>query len=97
MTTATLFADGESQAVRLPDDMRFEGVAEVDIERQGESLVLTPRKPQPSAAATPQPTLSIVDAIAAAARKAGITDEDVDAIERVIAANKRRPEPIMFE
>lgn len=39
--TAKLFMNGRSQAVRLPREFRFEG-DEVLIERQGDSVVLSP-------------------------------------------------------
>lgn len=41
-TTAKLFMNGRSQAVRLPKAFRFEGMTEVFIERDGERVVLTP-------------------------------------------------------
>ena len=44
MQTATLFTDGENQAVRLPKDIRFEGVTEVEVKREGESIILTPKR-----------------------------------------------------
>ena len=43
MRTATLFDDGGHQAVRLPKDIRFEGVAEVEVKQEGRSIVLTPK------------------------------------------------------
>ncbi len=42
MKTASLFKNGRNQAVRLPKDFEFEGVTEVTITKEGESLVLTP-------------------------------------------------------
>jgi antitoxin VapB len=46
MQTAKLFLNGRSQAVRLPKAFRFEGLAEVFIERDGERVILSPtRKP----------------------------------------------------
>lgn len=42
MTTASLFKNGSNQAVRLPRGLEFEGVSEVEIRRQGSSIVLTP-------------------------------------------------------
>ena len=42
MTTASLFKNGGNQAVRLPRELEFEGVSEVEIRRQGNSIVLTP-------------------------------------------------------
>jgi len=42
MQTAKLFQNGNSQAVRLPKECRFEG-AEVGIRRVGEVVMLFPR------------------------------------------------------
>ncbi len=42
MRTAKLFKNGESQAVRLPKEFRFEGT-EVLIKRMGAAVVLLPR------------------------------------------------------
>jgi antitoxin VapB len=43
MKTAKLFKNGESQAVRLPKEFRFEG-DEVLIKRSGNAVVLLPKK-----------------------------------------------------
>ena len=43
MNTAKLFANGRSQAVRLPKEFRFEG-DEVYISRMGKAVVLLPKK-----------------------------------------------------
>jgi len=42
MKTAKLFRNGDSQAVRLPKEFRFEG-SEVLIKRVGNAVVLLPR------------------------------------------------------
>ncbi len=42
MKTAKLFKNGESQAVRLPKEFRFEG-REVLIKRAGSAVVLLPK------------------------------------------------------
>jgi antitoxin VapB len=42
MKTAKLFKNGESQAVRLPKEFRFNG-AEVLIQRVGDAVVLLPK------------------------------------------------------
>ncbi len=42
MKTAKLFKNGDSQAVRLPKEFRFEGT-EVLIKRVGSAVVLLPR------------------------------------------------------
>ncbi len=44
MQTAKLFANGRSQAVRLPKAFRFEGVTEVYIERDGDRVILSAAK-----------------------------------------------------
>ncbi|WP_353571901.1 type II toxin-antitoxin system VapB family antitoxin [Candidatus Albibeggiatoa sp. nov. BB20] len=41
MKTAKLFQNGQSQAVRLPKEFRFEG-SEVFIQKQGENVILLP-------------------------------------------------------
>jgi antitoxin VapB len=41
MTTAKLFMNGRSQAVRLPKEFRFSG-GEVSIRREGEAVILEP-------------------------------------------------------
>jgi len=45
MVTASLFKNGRNQAVRLPKGLEFEGVSEVEIRRDGNSIVLTPLRP----------------------------------------------------
>lgn len=42
MTTAKLFSNGRSQAVRLPREYRFEG-KEVFIRREGNEVILSSR------------------------------------------------------
>ena len=42
MKTAKLFTNGDSQAVRLPKEFRFDG-SEVFIKRVGSAVVLLPR------------------------------------------------------
>lgn len=41
---AVLFINGRSQAVRIPKEFEFEGVAEVEISREGDALVLRPAR-----------------------------------------------------
>lgn len=43
MSTAKLFQNGRSQAVRLPKEFRFEG-KEVVIKKVGEAVVLLPQQ-----------------------------------------------------
>jgi len=42
--TAALFINGRSQAVRIPKEMEFDGVAEVEISRDGDALILRPAR-----------------------------------------------------
>ena len=44
---AKLFINGGSQAVRLPKAFRFEGASEVLLQRDGERVIMTPRKLAP--------------------------------------------------
>ena len=44
MRTAAIFINGKNQAVRLPKEFEFEGVTEVEICKEGESIVLTPKR-----------------------------------------------------
>lgn len=41
--TAKLFQNGQSQAVRLPKQFRFENLKEVFIKKVGNSIILTPK------------------------------------------------------
>ena len=43
MTTAKLFQNGQSQAVRLPKEFRFDDQKEVFIKKIGNMVVLMPR------------------------------------------------------
>ena len=43
-TTAKLFTNGRSQAVRIPEAYRFHGVSEVVIRKDGEALVIVPAR-----------------------------------------------------
>ena len=44
MRTASLFKNGNNQAVRLPKEFEFKGVTQVGIIKEGESIVLTPKR-----------------------------------------------------
>jgi len=44
IVTAKLFKNGQSQAVRLPKEFRFEGV-NVYIQKVGEKIILSKNKP----------------------------------------------------
>ncbi|MCV0428094.1 MAG: antitoxin [Roseibium sp.] len=42
MTTAKLFTNGRSQAVRIPKDFAFKGISEVSVRKEGDKLILEP-------------------------------------------------------
>jgi antitoxin VapB len=43
MTTAKLFMNGRSQAVRLPKEFRFDNEEEVLVKRMGDAIMLIPK------------------------------------------------------
>lgn len=44
MRTVAIFRNGKNRAIRLPKDMEFEGVNELEICREGDVLTLRPVK-----------------------------------------------------
>lgn len=45
MRTVSIFTNGNNQAVRLPKDMEFVGVKELEIIKDGNRLILQPVRP----------------------------------------------------
>ncbi len=45
MRTVSIFKNGNNQAVRLPADMAYEGVGELEISREGDVITLRPVRP----------------------------------------------------
>ncbi|OSK88068.1 type II toxin-antitoxin system VapB family antitoxin [Escherichia coli] len=45
MRTVSVFKNGQNRAIRLPRDMDFEGVSELEIIREGDSIILRPARP----------------------------------------------------
>ncbi|EAW6352604.1 TPA: AbrB/MazE/SpoVT family DNA-binding domain-containing protein [Escherichia coli] len=45
MRKVSIFVNGNNRAIRIPRDMDFEGVSELEIQREGESLILKPVRP----------------------------------------------------
>lgn len=45
MRTVSIFKNGNNRAIRLPRDMDFEGVSELEIIREGNSIILRPVRP----------------------------------------------------
>jgi antitoxin VapB len=43
MTTAKLFPNGQSQAIRIPKEFRFENQTEVFVAKEGEALIIYPK------------------------------------------------------
>ncbi|HGL6032412.1 TPA: type II toxin-antitoxin system VapB family antitoxin [Klebsiella pneumoniae] len=43
--TVSIFTNGNNRAVRIPRDMDFEGVSELEIWREGDTLILRPVRP----------------------------------------------------
>ncbi len=42
MRTVSIFKNGKNQAIRLPTDMSYEGVGELEITREGDTITLRP-------------------------------------------------------
>lgn len=45
MRTVSIFKNGKNQAIRLPADMAYEGVGELEIIRDGDTITLRPVRP----------------------------------------------------
>lgn len=45
MRTVSIFKNGNNQAIRLPTDMSYEGVGELEITRNGDTITLRPVRP----------------------------------------------------
>jgi antitoxin VapB len=45
MRTASIFTNGSNQAVRIPKDMEFQGIDELEITKEGDLLILRPIRP----------------------------------------------------
>ncbi|EFN7494596.1 type II toxin-antitoxin system VapB family antitoxin [Escherichia coli] len=45
MRTVSIFKNGNNRAIRLPRDLDFEGVRELEIIREGDSIILRPVRP----------------------------------------------------
>jgi antitoxin VapB len=45
MRTVSIFTNGNNRAIRLPRDLDFEGVSELEIVREGDSIILRPVRP----------------------------------------------------
>lgn len=45
MRTVSIFKNGKNQAVRLPNDMAYEGIGELEITREGDVITLRSVRP----------------------------------------------------
>jgi len=45
MRTVSIFTNGNNQAVRIPKDMEFSDIGELEIIREGDTLILRPVRP----------------------------------------------------
>lgn len=45
MRTISIFKNNRNQAIRIPKDMEFHGVSELEIRREGDTLILRPARP----------------------------------------------------
>ncbi|MGI4984672.1 MAG: type II toxin-antitoxin system VapB family antitoxin [Janthinobacterium lividum] len=45
MRTVSIFKNNANQAIRIPKDMQYEGVTELEIRREGDTIVLRPVRP----------------------------------------------------
>ena len=45
MRTVSIFKNGNNRAIRLPRDLDFEGVSELESVREGDRIILRPVRP----------------------------------------------------
>lgn len=45
MRTVSIFKNGKNQAVRLPKDMEYQGVKDLEIIKDGDTIILRPARP----------------------------------------------------
>lgn len=45
MRTVSIFNNGTNQAVRIPKDMEFKGVKELEISKEGDTIIIRPARP----------------------------------------------------
>jgi antitoxin VapB len=45
MRTVSIFKNGNNRAIRLPRDLDFDGVSELEIFREGDTIILRPLRP----------------------------------------------------
>lgn len=45
MRTVAIFKNSRNQAIRIPKDMEFQGISELEISKEGNTLILRPARP----------------------------------------------------
>lgn len=45
MRTVSIFKNSRNQAIRIPKDMEFQGILELEIVKDGDTLTLRPARP----------------------------------------------------
>ena len=45
MRTVSIFKNGNNRAIHLPRDLDFDGVSELEIFREGDTIILRPLRP----------------------------------------------------
>lgn len=45
MRTVAIFKNKRNQAIRIPKDMEFQGILELEIRKEGDTLILSPARP----------------------------------------------------
>lgn len=45
MRTVSIFTNGNNQAIRIPKDMEFSDIGELEITREGDTIILRPVRP----------------------------------------------------
>ncbi len=45
MRTVSIFKNAKNQAIRLPKDMEFEGITQLEIIKNGDEIILRPVRP----------------------------------------------------
>ncbi|AYQ92683.1 MULTISPECIES: type II toxin-antitoxin system VapB family antitoxin [Burkholderia] len=45
MRTVSIFRNSRNQAIRIPKDLEYQGITELEIRRDGDTLILRPVRP----------------------------------------------------
>ncbi|WP_044414032.1 type II toxin-antitoxin system VapB family antitoxin [Thiomicrospira microaerophila] len=45
MRTVSIFKNAKNQAIRLPKDMEYEGISQLEIVKNGDEIILRPVRP----------------------------------------------------